>query len=191
MRQDTMARTRRTGRPAFEPRAARSVCRRRELATAHFFFRAAMLKGVLVPGARLRARLSMALVLLAKAASSEPSRVALVSPTQPDPLIAEVTSRMNAELTASGFEVVIVPSSTDGDLRAVVELAKTEPGVVATFAVVSLGKQAAVDVWLSDRITGKTIVKRLDAGPVPAARGPAVLAIRAVEPLRASLLQTL
>jgi hypothetical protein len=149
-----------------------------------------MLAGVLVPGARFGACLSMALVLLATAASAEPSRVALVSPARPDPMIADVTSRMNAELTASGFDVVIVPPSADGDVRATVELARIEPGVVATFAIVSVGNQAAVDVWLSDRITGKTIVARLDPGPVPPARGPAVLAIRAVELLRASLLQT-
>jgi hypothetical protein len=146
-------------------------------------------RGVLVPGARFRALIS--LVLFATTAIAEPSRVALVRPAQPDPLIAEVTSRMNAELAASGFDVVIVPSSAEGDLRTAVELARTEPGVVATFAVVGLGKQAAVDVWLFDRITGKTIVKRLDPGSVPPGRGPAVLAIRAVELLRASLLETL
>jgi hypothetical protein len=142
-----------------------------------------------IPGARFRALVS--LVLFATTAIAGPSRVALVSPSQPDPLIAEVTSRMNAELAASGFDVVIVPSSADGDPRTAVELARTEPGVVATFAIVSLGKQAAVDVWLYDRLTGKTMIKRLDPGPVPPARGPAVLAIRAVELLRASLLETL
>jgi hypothetical protein len=148
-----------------------------------------MLRGVPVPGALFRAL--VLLVLFATTAIAGPSRVALVSPLQPDPLIAEVTSRMNAELAASGFDVVIVPTPADGDPRTAVELARTEPGVVATFAVVSLGKQAAVDVWLHDRITGKTMIKRLDPGPVPPARGPAVLAIRAVELLRASLLETL
>jgi hypothetical protein len=149
-----------------------------------------MLNHVLVPRACLGALVSMALVLLAIPSRAEPSRVALVSPAQHDALVADVTSRMNAELTASGFDVVIVPPPDDGDVRAAVELARTGPGVVATFAVVSMGRQAAVDVWLSDRITGKTIVKRLDPGPV-AARAPAVLAIRAVELLRASLLETL
>jgi len=149
-----------------------------------------MLCDVLVPDARFYALVSMAFLLLAPPARAEPSRVALVSPAQPDALIADVTSRISAELAASGFEVVLVPPPDDGDLRAAVELVRTEPGVVATFAVVSMGRQAAVDVWLSDRITGKTIIKRLDPGPVAVGRGPAVLAIRAVELLRASLLQT-
>jgi hypothetical protein len=148
-----------------------------------------MLKDV-PTSARSGGLVSIALVLLATWARAERSRVALVGPSQPDVLVAEVTSRMKAELAASGFDVVVVSPPDDGDVRGAVEQVRAEPGVVATFAVVSRGSLAGVDVWLSDRITGKTTVKRLDPGPAAADRGPAVLAIRAVELLRASLLQT-
>jgi hypothetical protein len=133
----------------------------------------------------------LAIVLFTTRARAEGSRVALVSPAEPDDVIAEVTSRMQAELAASGFDAIVVSPPTNVDFRSLVELTTSQPGVVATFAVVRVGKQAAVDVWLSDRITGKTIVKRLDAGPSVGPRGPAVLAIRAVELLRASLLEAL
>jgi hypothetical protein len=149
-----------------------------------------MLIDVPLSRGRVAALLPIALTLVATPARAAHSRVALVGPAQPDALIAEVTSRMSAELAASGFDVVLVPPPDDGNVRSAVELARSEPGVVATFAVVGLGRQAAVDVWLSERITGKTIVKRLDSGPASTGRGPTVLAIRAVELLRASLLET-
>ena len=46
---------------------------------------------------------------------------------------------------------------------------------------------AFADVWISDHVTGKTVVRRLEVGAGPNAT--AVLAIRALELLRASLLE--
>jgi hypothetical protein len=46
---------------------------------------------------------------------------------------------------------------------------------------------AFADVWISDRLTGKTVVRRIEVGAGPNAT--AVLAIRALELLRASLLE--
>jgi len=135
--------------------------------------------------------LSVAFVLLAIPARAERSRVAIVRAAQTDDALAEVTSRIQAELAASGFDVTASLQAANVDMGKAVELATSEPGVVAAFTIVSVGKQVAVDVWLPDRIKGKTTMKRLDLGETPASLGPAVLAIRAVELVRASLLETI
>jgi hypothetical protein len=133
----------------------------------------------------------VAFVLLASPSRAERSRVALLRAAQTDDDVAEVTSRMQAELTASGFAVTVSALATNVEVRSKVVLAAKEPGVVATLAIVSVGKQTVVEVWLPDRITGKITMKRLDPAEVPASLGPAVLAIRAVELVRASLLETI
>ena len=56
-------------------------------------------------------------------------------------------------------------------------------------AIVRLQNRPAVDVWVSDRVTGKTLVKRLDVGKRPDGQTSSSLAIHAVELLRASLLE--
>jgi len=135
------------------------------------------------------ARLGFAFVLLSTTAGAERSRVVLMRPAEPEGVVAEVTNRIQGELTASGFDVVIAPAPTDVDFPTPATLSKTEPGVVATFAIVSVGGgQAAIDVWLADRITAKTSIRRLEGGTATGA-GAKVLAIRAVELLRASLLE--
>jgi hypothetical protein len=120
------------------------------------------------------------------AAEAARSRVALVRTESDDKLLREATTRLRAELVSAGFDVVEVERAP-GDSRAEVEQAAERTQSVATVAIDRAGRGAAADVWISDRISGKTVVRRLRVGGGPGAA--AVLAIRALELLRASLLE--
>jgi hypothetical protein len=131
----------------------------------------------------------LAIVASAMTALAERARVALALPSDPDEVQAEVATRVRAELETAQFDVVVVPLDPGGDPRQGVEVAALEPKPIATLAIIRLQNRPAVDVWVSDRVTGKTLVKRLDVGRRPDAQLSSSLAIHAVELLRASLLE--
>jgi hypothetical protein len=127
------------------------------------------------------------LLLAVAAAAAEPVRVALVQPAHPDPIAAEAATRIRAELLAAGFAVVLIEADPAAD-------AAVEPGgaaasrVRATVVVVRTDHGAAADVWIADRASHGTLVRRVDAGAGEPS-SPADLAIRAVELLRAGLFE--
>jgi len=131
----------------------------------------------------------LAALFLSSIALAERARVALAQPADPDGVQAEVATRIRAELQTAQFDVVVVPLDQGADPRQGVENAGIEPRPIATVAIVRLQNRAAVDVWVSDRVTGKTLVKRLDLGRRPDPEIISSLAIHAVELLRASLLE--
>jgi len=138
-----------------------------------------------------RVAVSIALAVLfagASSAAADParSRVAVVRPPEADEVSSEVSMRISAELAAAGFDVVEIDAPPDTSSRAAVEAPSK---AVATFAVERVGNRPAVDVWLSDQITGKTTVRRLELRLGATDRAASILAIRAVELLRASLLE--
>jgi hypothetical protein len=128
-------------------------------------------------------------LLTAPSLAAERSRVALVRASGDDALLAEATTRLQAELGALGFEVVLVDPTEGGDARASVEAAHLTPPPIATLALSHEGSSAAADVWVADGLTAKTSVRRIDVRDVSQDRAPSVLAVRAVELLRASLLE--
>jgi hypothetical protein len=119
-------------------------------------------------------------------ADDAPPRVALVRTSSSDRVLHEVTTRVRAELLDAGFEVVDVDRAP-GDARSQVEDAAPEVSSFATIAMSRAGNGAFADVWVSDHVTGKTVVRRLEVGS--SANATAVLAIRTLELLRASLLE--
>jgi hypothetical protein len=133
---------------------------------------------------------AVTLALFAADAHAEPARVVLAQPSAPDEVVAEVATRVRAELAAAAFEVVIVTLPPGANPRDQVEAASLEPRPIATLAIVRLEGRPAVDVWVYDRLTEKTSVKRLDLGKRADAENTSALAIHAVELLRASLLET-
>jgi hypothetical protein len=133
--------------------------------------------------------IAVALVAVSSSAWAERARVALAQPANPDDIQAEVATRIRAELETALFDVVVVPLDAGTDPRQGVESAAIEPKPIATVAVVRLQNRPAVDVWVSDRVTGKTLVKRVDVGRKADAEITSALAIHAVELLRASLLE--
>jgi hypothetical protein len=119
-------------------------------------------------------------------AGGPPSRVAVVRSSSSDRILREADTRLHAELLDAGFEVVEV-DRPPGDPRSEVEDAAPETSSFATIAMNRAANGAFADVWISDHVTGKTVVRRLEVGAGPNAT--TVLAIRALELLRASLLE--
>src|SRR5256714_6038305 len=115
------------------------------------------------------------------------ARVAVVHGENPDPLEQRTVTRLRGELAAAGFEVVDVARAA-GDAR---EAAEAEPPVLGVFATVVIVPRTpdAADIWIADRITGKTVVRRVRVEPDARSEVAAILAVRAVELLQASLLE--
>jgi hypothetical protein len=112
--------------------------------------------------------------------------VALVRSASTDRVLHEATTRVRAELLDAGFEVVDVDSAP-GDARSEVETAAKDTTCFATIAMSRAANGAFADVWIGDHVTGKTVVRRLQVGA--SENATAVLAIRTLELLRASLLE--
>jgi hypothetical protein len=106
--------------------------------------------------------IGIATTTAAPTAARAASRVVLVE--APDASLRDATSRLRGELAAAGFEVSEVSAQAADD--------------AGSFATVRLQRTAsgAIEVWVSDQLTAKTVVRR-------------VIAIRALELLRASLLE--
>jgi hypothetical protein len=133
------------------------------------------------------AALAAALSFGLAASAAEPPRIALVQPERPDAILREAVTRLQAELTAAGFTVVLVHAAPDADLLAAVERAATGLHPLATVAVTRTLGGAAADIWVADHVTHKTVVRHVDTPATAEASLPAALAIRAVDLLRASL----
>jgi hypothetical protein len=119
-------------------------------------------------------------------ADGERSTVALVRSSSSDRVLREASTRLRAELLDAGFAVIEVDRAP-GDPRSAVEDAAPGSASFATVSMIRAGNEAFADIWISDHVTGKTVVRRLEVGASPDAT--AVLAIRALELLRASLLE--
>jgi len=126
-----------------------------------------------------------ALVLLAPAArAQEAARVVLVTGEHP----GATATRIQAELNQLGVEVVLVASSQAEPVgRAPLEQTARSVGAFAAIRVVPLGR--AVEVWIADRVTGKTVVREVISEREAAASTEDTVAVGAVELLRASLLE--
>jgi hypothetical protein len=141
-------------------------------------------------GRRIRDRfwlapLSLSLVLTSGSALADgPPRVALVTA---DPT-STTSTRLGAELRGLGVEVVVVPVDETQPLgRAALEqLARTD-GAFAAVRVIRVASE--VEVWIADRVTGKTVVREVRAGAGDPGSRDDTIAVGTVELLRASLLE--
>jgi hypothetical protein len=111
----------------------------------------------------------------ARASEATRPAVAVAPPDARDALLRESETRLGAELRAAGFDVIREPDAA---------------GAIASFSLARApGGGAAVDVSLTDRLTRKTSTRRIEADAATGELAPATLAIRAVELLRASLVE--
>jgi hypothetical protein len=124
---------------------------------------------------------------LAGPVTAAPARVAVVREAEPNALEQATLTRLRAELVAAGFEVTEVERGS-GDAREATEAEPQVAGVFATIAIVSRTADAA-DLWVADRVTGKTLVRRIRVPPGSGRDAATILAVRAVELLQASLLE--
>jgi hypothetical protein len=136
-------------------------------------------------------RLVVALIVLGAslvvpAARAGPLRVRVARAEDADPAVRQATTRLEAELIAAGFAVDIEETPATGPRG------ESESGDSPSFVSIAIlrnGSQAVADVRVVDPISGKTLIGRVDAGSEPGPTPARTLAIRAVELLRASLLE--
>jgi len=129
-----------------------------------------------------------ALVPEARAQPAAPSVLLLRRPSAP-PHVAEALVRLSGELAAEGFTAEVREAALGADVRA--DLDRLAPTVTATaiVTVVPGNDPASAELWVLDRVTGKTVVRRVRADAKGTSRSAEVLSVHAVELLRASFLE--
>ncbi len=118
--------------------------------------------------------------------------VVLLRPTPTAPLFAEALVRIKSELSAGGFDVTVADSPASElvpDARTLRSLAARAPSPSATIAIFGELDQGEGELWLVDRITGRSVVRRVEVETSPDRPISEVLAIRAQELLRATLVE--
>ena len=140
-------------------------------------------------------RLHLFLVLLAGLLCPTPTlaaSVVLVRSANPAPGMSEALVRIHGELISAGFEVEFSPGllveGSDGESRSWLELLAARRGADAVVAMMGDKSPDSVEVWVIDKVTGKSVVRHVPFRPL-SAKGPETLAIQAVELLRASFLE--
>jgi hypothetical protein len=123
----------------------------------------------------------LAITVAAGAAFAQ--RIVLLRPGSSDPTLLSAFAHLQGELAVHGFDVVVVdaPAAAPDDL----DRAAEHEDAVAAISLLRSKDAATADIWISDRVTGK--ISRRTIGTAPGPEGPSVLAVRAVDLLRASL----
>jgi len=119
-------------------------------------------------------------------------RVVLLKPPVTDDVTSDAVARVRGELTAAGFEVSMLPQDTALDVRSALETVGRELDPIAAFAIVRAATGNTAEIWVCDRIAGKSVIQsvRLDVAGIPGEPSRSVvLAVQAVELLKASLAQ--
>jgi len=130
----------------------------------------------------------LALVATLTAQAGWAATVILVRPANPKPVTAEALVRIHGELVSAGFDVQITASTPGADPRASLEQTASGNNVDAVVALLGDVSPGSVEVWVIDRVTGKSVVRRIPNQP-GSDRAAEILAVRAIELLRASLLE--
>ena len=124
--------------------------------------------------------IAAAVVITASPARAEPTRILVI----PNEETKGIGARLSAELRTLGFEVVVADRPMAETGRETLEDAAREVQAVA--ALFFRASRAGVEVWVMDRVTQKTVLREV---VVPKSGDDALVAVRAVELLRASLLE--
>jgi hypothetical protein len=122
---------------------------------------------------------SVAAILLSLASGASADRILVVEDDQ----TRRVGARLRAELESLGFETQVADTSEE-PTRASLEEAARQAGAMAALRV--RASRAGVEVWIQDRVTSKTVLREV---VVAEGQDESVVAVRAVELLRASLLE--
>jgi hypothetical protein len=128
----------------------------------------------------------VASALVAPAEARAESGATLVAIVTAEPN-ASLTRRVRAELEGLGVDVIVLkPPDEASPSRTPLEQAARSVGAVAAVRLVA-SREGKVEVWVADRVTGKAVVRELDASGSGAS--DAAVAIGSVELLRASLME--
>ncbi|WP_437894376.1 hypothetical protein [Sorangium sp. So ce124] len=139
----------------------------------------------------LAGALALLLCAASPAASAEPARVVLVRPGAADPSISEALIRIRGELVADGFDVEVLDAQSASAPRPTMDHAGQQAGSAALIGLFLAPDGQAAELWVVDPRTHETLVRRIDTRGEAREHIVEVLAVRAVELLRASLLELL
>lgn len=114
-------------------------------------------------------------------ARAEPPGIVIFGPK------GSLSQQIQAELATLGFRALSVDAGGRPFALADAHAAAREAGAVAAIYVV--GSHSGVEVWLVDRVTGKTSFRDVVRTDATAAGQDRIVAVRVVELLRASLLE--
>jgi hypothetical protein len=113
--------------------------------------------------------------------------IAVVTPPITDPAVTEALNRFRGEAASVGFKVIVVPGSAAATPVAQMDLVAHTTSAAATIAFVNGGDPHALDVWFTDRLTGQTLVGHVSVQDEIGDRSSVVLAVKAVDFLRARM----
>jgi hypothetical protein len=144
-----------------------------------------------------RASLWLPLLLLAHAATAAPgppqapmNRVILLQPSPMSATARRCVTRIREELVAGGFNVTPADFGAGVDPLWVVDPKDASDGSLATIALVGDPDAGAAELWIVDRVAGRRSVVRRIVVPIgEGSHGDEVVAIRALEFLRASAIE--
>jgi hypothetical protein len=143
---------------------------------------------VSLPSSRRWLGVALAVATLGAANAASASTVLLVRPPKTSSVTSEALIRMHGELASAGFDVSFATAVAGVDGRASLEMLASGPGVDAVVAILGEAAPDAIEVWVVDRVSGRSVVRHTPYRP-GGDRDAEVLAIRAIELLRASLLE--
>ena len=126
-----------------------------------------------------------ALTLAATVRAESARRVVLVVPEAAGAVATEALARVRGELGAARFEVETEVVATNVERRATVERALRKADARAAFGIF-FGSGVA-EIWVSDSVTGRTVVQTLPLSAAAPERRATVLAVKAVDLLKATL----
>jgi hypothetical protein len=119
------------------------------------------------------------------AAAAFAQRIVLLRPRSSDPVLLSAFAHLQGELTVHDFQVIVIDTSSGAAAPDDLEQAAEHEDAVAAVSLLRSKDTATADIWISDRVTGKISRRTVTTAPGP--EGPNVLAVRAVDLLRASL----
>ena len=136
---------------------------------------------------RLVLAVALAAVLLlgaTKAWAQDGATLVAIVTAEPN---APLTKRVRAELQGLGVDVIVIkpPAEASSAMRAPLEQAARSVGAVAAVRLI-VSSEGKVEIWVADRVTGKAVVRELDAS---SSSSDATVAVGTVELLRASLME--
>jgi hypothetical protein len=112
-----------------------------------------------------------------------PSLVVIVSSDPATP----TSQRVAKELRGLGLDVLILKATPENAVgRASLERSARSVGAIAALRLIEASE--GLEVWVADRVTGKTVIRQL-VGPPGTPTDPEDVALGAVELLRASLME--
>jgi hypothetical protein len=125
------------------------------------------------------------IALASIASGSVSERVVLIAPA--GEASEAIVHQVAGELRAAGFAVVTHARDSAPEAQELERIARDTESFAAIALWLPEGSYEA-EVWVVDRMTGKTVLRRLD-DPSRAGTRPSIFALRAVELLQASLLE--